>query len=88
MNMALYLCGILLLLDVRSLAVAGRSRQSEKQPIIEHAHYSVREEHWRRVTDKVITIEQAKARFPWSVFWSGFGADFVCACSAQSTRCF
>ena len=29
-----------------------------------------------------------KATFPWSVFWSGFGADFVCACSAQSTRCF
>ena len=21
-----------------------------------------------------------------NVFWSGFGADFVCACSAQSTR--
>ena len=33
------------------------------------------------------TIDR-KARFPWSVFWSGFGADFVCACSAQSTRCF
>ena len=27
-------------------------------------------------------------RFPWSVFWSGFGADFVCASSAQNTRCF
>ena len=56
-------------LDVRSLTVASRSRQSEKQPIvdelalIEHAHIwegvSVREEQWRRVTDKVITIEQA-----------------------------
>ena len=30
----------------------------------------------------------SKARFPWSVFWRGFGADFVCACSAQSKRCF
>ena len=33
------------------------------------------------------TVRQTKARFPWSVFWSGFGADFVCASSAQSTRC-
>ena len=23
-----------------------------------------------------------KARFPWSVFWSGFGADFVCPLSS------
>ena len=71
MHYLVFLFTSLFLLDVRSLAVASRSRQSEKQPIvdelalIEHAHIwegvSVREEQWRRVTDKVITIEQAYA---------------------------
>ena len=27
-----------------------------------------------------------KAPFPWSVFWSGFGADFVCACSMGADK--
>ena len=61
----------MLQLDVRSLAIASRSRQSESRRFrVELARLSimhiwegvsVRAEQWRCVTDKVITIEQAYA---------------------------
>ena len=37
---------------------------------------------------RTLVLHAEVVGFPWSVFWSGFGADFVCACSGQSTRCF
>ena len=66
--LCLFIRTCFVILDVRSLAVASRSRQSEKQQIadelgLSNMHIwegvSVREEQWRRVTDKMITIEQA-----------------------------
>ena len=32
--------------------------------------------------EKIKALKTTKARFPWSVFWSGFGADFVRALSS------